>query len=457
MKLNYIYYSQKGDNMKKILYFVCIMLFGVSIKASPVVDVQYQEGIYSNRIGNTLYSGKMAFIFLDNNIVYCLDPFELVGKTYYEDNSFLNRFNKYDIEYMELAAYYGYNETNRKNIYYYMAAQELIWERIIGGNNVYWTTEDKGLGTKIDIEKYKKEILTNIDNFYKLPSFNNIFLKAPIFENQFIVDQNNILNSYEVISSGNNIIQKFDNELQIKFLDMDEQNIFFNKKLKTDNKTTVYTGTGNQTLARFGIDMEMNGKFTVQATDPYRTKLNLTLYDKETNEKINNAKFEVCSIDDIKMNSGWINNDGTYTYNDKFNEGKYYLCTVPDGYIYTDNLIFEINKDQFLEETNIDLYLEKEKIIPSNPVIDEKPMDEVKEEIQLPIKEESMNETINVLPVPEESVQQNNQSNIVDEEIIVRDLQTLPNTNNYNLTKYVILFLLFIIGLISYEIQNNRN
>ena len=444
--------------MKKILYFVCIMLFGVSIKASPLVDVQYQEGIYSNRIGNKLYSGKMAFIYLDNNIVYCLDPFELVGKTYYEDNSFLNKFNKYDIEYMELVAYYGYNETNRKSIYYYMAAQELIWERIIGGNNVYWTTGLDGTGDKIDIENYKNEILNNVDNFYKRLSFNNIFWQAPIFETDFVTDKNNVLNDYEIISNGKNIVTKNNNRLYVKFLDMTRQDIILTKKIKTDNKTTIYKQDGNQTLAKFGIDVERTGKLTIQATYPYRTKLNLTLYDKNTNKKLNNVKFDVCNSNDIKMDAGWTNVDGKYTYNDKFDEGEYNLCMVPDGYIYTEDLKFKIDRNDFLEETNIDLYLTPNQL---KPVIDEKPnieipIDKIEKEPNIPL-----NENIENLVSEDKSPEIKNEVIKKSESITInsneKQLKELPNTNNYNYSKYLILCLMFMIGIISYEIQDNRN
>ena len=46
-----------------------------------------------------------------------------------------------------------------------MAAQELIWEKIIG-DRVYWTTEKNG-STEIDITDYKEEIEDYIHNFYQ--------------------------------------------------------------------------------------------------------------------------------------------------------------------------------------------------------------------------------------------------------------------------------------------------
>ena len=224
--------------MKKIIYFISIMFLAVSIKAiSP--EVNYQEGIYSNRIGDQLYSGQMAFMFIDNHIVYCLEPFEIVGKTYYEDNNYLNRFDEATIEYFELVAYYGYN-SERNSIYYYMAAQEIIWEKILGGDYVYWTTGINGTGDIINIDSYKNEIINNVNAFYMEPSFEEKFYSLPFFEENLIYDENGIFNTYtEYGYGGSNQIKKIDNGFKITILEEGETTINYSKVLKTNNNTIV--------------------------------------------------------------------------------------------------------------------------------------------------------------------------------------------------------------------------
>ena len=109
----------------------------------------------------------MAFMYMNDEIVYCLDPYMIVGNDYSIDINY--HINNDDLEYFKLVAYYGYNKTNRNSIYYYMAAQALIWERILGGDKVFWTTEKYNEGEKINIDTYKNEIISNINNFNTLP------------------------------------------------------------------------------------------------------------------------------------------------------------------------------------------------------------------------------------------------------------------------------------------------
>ena len=281
--------------MKKFIYFLSIMMFAVSIKAiSP--EVNYQEGIYSNRIGDKLYSGQMAFIFMNEHIVYCLEPFEIVGKTYYEDRDYLNRFDEATIEYFELVAYYGYN-SERNSIYHYMAAQEIIWEKILGGDYVYWTTGINGTGDIINIDSYKNEIIDNVNAFYMKPSFEEKFYSLPFFEENLIYDENGIFNTYtEYGYGGSNQIERIDSGFKITILEEGETTINYSKVLKTNNDTVVYTGKGNQPLASFGINKVKSGNLYIYGRE-YATRLSLIFYDNKTKERINDVDFNVKELD----------------------------------------------------------------------------------------------------------------------------------------------------------------
>lgn len=427
--------------MKKIVYFLCIMLFGFSIKASPLIEVQYQENIYSNRIGNKLFSGKMGYIFLDNEIVYCLDPFELVGKTYYEDQNYLNNMNKDNLKYFELVAYYGYNKTTRNNIYYYMAAQELIWERIIGGDNVYWTTGENGSGDRIDISTYKNEIEKNIERFYRLPSFNGRNLEKSMYEPIYEIDGKNALETYNIYFDGKSEVKKENNMLLIKYLDLEWKEIKFSKKLETEYKTKIYTGKGNQTLGRFGINIENSGSVRIKAKIPYKMNLQINLYDKLTNDKINDYNLKICDENNVEKERTWTNDNGTYTADQKFAIGKYHLCSVPDGYIENENIYFEISNDSMLENTIIDIYLEK-------PLIEEKKESKINNVIEEKEYLKKDKETAQV-------IQKDNKEEINSiEEVAFKE--ELPNTSDYNSNKYKIIFLILILG-IYYEVKSIRN
>lgn len=477
--------------MKKIIYFLCLMFLTSTIKAiSPVVD--YQVGIYSNRIGDKLYSGQMAFIFMDNHIVYCLEPFQLVGKTYYENDTFLSRYDSETIEYFELVAYYGYDSINRNDIYYYMAAQELIWERILGGDYVYWTTEIDGNGNRINIDSYKDEIINNINRYYLKPSFDNKYFSLPFFDTDKIYDSNNIFDTYDQFDyEGNNIVEKNDKGFVVTILEEGKQRISYSKTIKTNNETKVYTGTGNQTLASFGIDKTISGGFSIFGRD-YYTNLSVVFYEEESKQLITDVKFEMDSDNELK--GKWKNINGKYHYSEPLYEGKYNI-NVLEEYEVISNSEFEVNKKDLQKETIVNIYLrKKEDNNLKNEIIEDKGEEKledsdigedgnviVDDEIQI----EDSNKDNNVIEDDKvqiensiidnskkedlkmkedivdikitnnkiENINDNIETNIIYQNLITNknELIELPNTYNYNFKKYILLFITFIIGIIIHE------
>lgn len=442
--------------MKKFIYFLSIMMFAVSIKAiSP--EVNYQEGIYSNRIGDKLYSGQMAFIFMNEHIVYCLEPFEIVGKTYYEDSDYLNRFDEATIEYFELVAYYGYN-SERNSIYHYMAAQEIIWEKILGGDYVYWTTGINGTGDIINIDSYKNEIIDNVNAFYMKPSFEEKFYSLPFFEENLIYDENGIFNTYtEYGYGGSNQIERIDSGFKITILEEGETTINYSKVLKTNNDTVVYTGKGNQPLASFGINKVKSGNLYIYGRE-YATRLSLIFYDNKTKERISDVDFNVKELDD-----NWGKENGVYNYGVAIDEGKYTIEV--NDYEIVGNNYFIINKEDMKKNTIVEVYLEKHESKdetnidePTDKDLDDDKSDD--KEITLPDDKEQEDKP----PIDEEIYEEPNFNDESDIANKIQDInvskndkvfEELPNTSNYNLFLYILLIINLFIGIILYE--KNRN
>ena len=442
--------------MKKFIYFLSIMMFAVSIKAiSP--EVNYQEGIYSNRIGDKLYSGQMAFIFMNEHIVYCLEPFEIVGKTYYEDSDYLNRFDEATIEYFELVAYYGYN-SERNSIYHYMAAQEIIWEKILGGDYVYWTTGINGTGDIINIDSYKNEIIDNVNAFYMKPSFEEKFYSLPFFEENLIYDENGIFNTYtEYGYGGSNQIERIDSGFKITILEEGETTINYSKVLKTNNDTVVYTGKGNQPLASFGINKVKSGNLYIYGRE-YATRLSLIFYDNKTKERISDVDFNVKELDD-----NWGKENGVYNYGVAIGEGKYTIEV--NDYEIVGNNYFIINKEDMKKNTIVEVYLEKHESKDETNIDEptDKDLDDDKsndEEITLPDDKEQEDKP----PIDEEIYEEPNFNDESDIANKIQDInvskndkvfEELPNTSNYNLFIYILLIINLFIGIILYEKTRN--
>jgi len=452
--------------MRKIIYFLCIMFCAVSIKAiSPEVD--YQDKIYSNRIGDKLYSGQLGYMYMDGNIVYCLDPFQIVGNDYSEDTNYLNKYDSDIIEYFELVSYYGYNKTNKNNIYYYMAAQELIWEKILGGDYVYWSTEKDGNGELINIDIYKNDIINEVNKFYLKPSFDDKHFSLPFFDEIKIYDSNKVFNTYtEFGYSGNNKIIKNDKGFIVSILEEGYQEINYSKTLKTDNITKVYIQEGNQTLASFGINKKIEGGFSIFGRE-YYTNLSVVFYDNVTKDVISDVLFEMESTNEL--NGDWNNIDGIYYYNSPLKEGRYKINVI-DTYEIVDNSSFEVNKNDLQKDTIVEIYLNRKDSL-KNEVIDSK--EEIKNDnlfdfdnIDKEEKEDNMyddnmeevkdniyQENINDIIVNDKQELVTEENNIIYNKIISSksELIELPNTCNYNLEKYILLFIVFLIGTILYE------
>ena len=446
--------------MKKIIYFLSIMFFASSIKAiSPMVD--YQANIYSNRIGDKLYSGQMAFIFMDDHIVYCLDPFQIVGENYYQDNTLLNKYDSETIEYFELVSYYGYNLTDRNNIYYYMAAQELIWEKILNGDYIYWTTEKDGKGDLINIDSYKNEIISNIDKYYLKPTFEDKYFSLPFFDTIKIYDYNDVFQDYDKFNYvGNNFVVKNERGFIITILEEGKQEISYSKTIKSDNETKIYSGNGIQTLASFGINKTISGQFSFLGRD-YYTNLSLVFYDEKTNEIISDVEFEVSGS--VELNKEWKNRKGIFYYSDEVNEGEYKINVLND-YEIVSNSDFEINIKDFQKDTTIKVYLKNnDEIIDDTSeediLIERQPDDDnledeviVDEEIEIDINV-GLNDIESDFQVSVKNEREEKNETVVYEDIVLdkEELIELPNTYNYNLKKYILLFIIFIIGIILNE------
>lgn len=345
-----------------MLIFFFVLYHQQKIQAiSP--NVYYQPGIYGNKvIGKLTYYGQLGLPYLDNKLVYCLEPNKLIGDNYSINNNFLNNFSKDDQKYFSLISYYGYNDTNRNNIYYYMAAQELIWERITK-QDVYWTNQNVTRGDRYNIENYKNEILNNIYNHEKKPSFNNKYIEGNFREVISLVDDNNILNDYNIQNNTNNIVWKENNNLYIKIMSSKEEKINFTKNINTGN-TTTYISDGNQSLAYLSLNEQITSNISIKAKNKYSMKLKINFKDSQTSDFIKDeVKFKIKKDNKYLNNNIYKSNEGEFISDFYLEEGNYEIETidVPNGFLLNNNIKFNIIEDISTEVKEVDSYLDKVK------------------------------------------------------------------------------------------------
>lgn len=359
--------------MKKVLYLLLfILLFPLKILANDL-NVEYQSGIYGNKVlDGRIYYGQLGYIFLNNELAYCLEPYKLVSDNYILDNNFLNNFSLEDKKYFEEVSYFGYEYPGHNNVYYYMASQELIWRRITN-QNVYWTTKSVATGDIINIDSYKNEIISLINNYDKKPSFDNNYIKGNYRDTIVLNDNNNVLSSFNIINDSKNIVWKENNKLYIKLMTNKESKIKFVKNINNGKDSKSYVSDG-QAIGVFGFNRDITSEILVRAINKFSSRINIQFKDKENNRNIENViTFKIKNKDNTYFKYNNIEEfktdiNGKYISDFYLDEGSYEIeiIDVPNYYILKDdNLIFNINEDSKLDNDilYIEDYIDRQKAI----------------------------------------------------------------------------------------------
>lgn len=353
--------------MKKLIkiIFTFISFIILSNVSAITPNIIYQNNIYSNRFdGNLTHYGALGYIYMNNKISYCLSPFKTIGTDYIVDNSLKEDYK--DLDYFELLNYYGYNKEEHNNIYYYMATQELIWEKIIGSGKVYWTTESQTKGDRINIDAYKLEIKNLVEKSVLLPKFVLDEFRPHVFDNIGYIDYNNVLNDYEVIHNSKNNIWIENNALHIEVLDANYTKIKLIKKLQK-GETTIYKEEGSQDIVSLGINKILTKEIVINPWE-YTEMINLSIVDKRTGlvipEQINFKIYDVDKSSYVSINGSEVLTTDEYGYytSPSIQQGNYKIIPIsaPDGYVFTEqNLSFKIDKNDVKHFSDITVYYEK--------------------------------------------------------------------------------------------------
>lgn len=353
--------------IKIILILIITFLTNINTKAL-VANIIYQPGIYSNKMqGNRTYYGQLGYVYIDDKIAYCLEPYKIIGTDYIIDSSIMNNFTQDDLNYFTLLSYYGYNNTNHNNVYYYMATQELIWRRITG-QEVYWTTQNATKGERINIESYKNEILDSINTHNISASFGNATVKGKFRETIVLEDVNNVLKYYQINNQTPNKVRKEGNKLYITIMSSKSENILLDRKFNNGTGNVFYSAVNSQALGTFALNQTKRLTLHVQATNKYSMKLNVTFKDKNTKKTIKDkVKFKIKDLDKdeyIKNNMIFeTDENGNYLSDFYVEEGNYQveIVEVPPNYIVEEGTKFQIIEDPNVEIINVDNYIEEAK------------------------------------------------------------------------------------------------
>ena len=277
--------------LKKIrnIFFISILLFlgikTVSADSNTLVRKKWSRVYAVHEATDKKHLYKAEIYTLNGDTAYCLEIGVPIDTETYSstENWDITKLSPEEQRYVRLVAYYGYDYKGHKKRNYYLAAQELIWEKL-SGRNVYWVT---GLldvdAPKLDIETEKNEILNLVNNHDKKPSFNNNEIEVNLNETKSINDDNNILSQFQIYDNGFQKAKISGNTLNITpTKSTKNQEVQLVKKSYTNKVNLIYYNGSNQKLVRAGYLDPVISKVKVKVTSG---NITLKKLDSETGEK----------------------------------------------------------------------------------------------------------------------------------------------------------------------------
>lgn len=304
----------------------------------------------------------------DNQFVYCVRPgFAIDSNGVYSsyDNNQWNHLNisKEKWEKINLISYFGYQFENHQDLEWYAVTQYLIWLEVLpDGWDVYFTDGLRGPKTNRFDNKIN-EIKKLVETYYLEPSIiKDIELNYK--ENTSYIDNNNVLNNYEV--EGTKEVTINNNTLTIK---KPQNNFSFILKWKTNgNLATLYKFDNAQSVITRGSAPNKEISYNV-FVNKGKIKLNKKADDKVfmdfqgTEATLNGAKYVI--YNDTFYQEYLTTSEGSFI-TDYLPFGSYFIKElVPSTGYEIDNTIYKVE----LYENKIYEVVVYEKPIVSNIII----------------------------------------------------------------------------------------
>ena len=350
-----------------------IGLKSISADGYPVYRYQFATPTYAIFDGiDRIHIFEGESFRVNDEIAYCIEPgVNLYSNEYLGTNDLsITNLSEETIEKLKLIAYYGFGYTpgHHREDLYYMATQELIWD-LITGRETYWVKTRDVDGERINIDRYKTNIMNLVNTHYILPSFNNQEYEVELGQTYTIGDDNDVISRFKLVNPKDNVeIRSKKIVITPKSLD-DNGEIELVTNLYTDKEFFIYYSGDSQKL------MTTEGKI-----DPLRTSLKIKVVtkpkikiikiDAETKQPIKTTgiKFKIKNLDENKYvceNDECIyetDNSGVIITQNKFEHGNYQIEEINEyieGYLVNkEPLKITIDDDSNYLQENNDLYLE---------------------------------------------------------------------------------------------------
>lgn len=293
--------------------------------------------------------------------LYSIHLKEINYNNSYDDYDFYGGMNPLSEELQTkigLITYFGYGYQNRDDIKWYIVTQYMIWRELVKTSNgeIYFVDSNNN---KIDLyEEEIKDILDDINHFYKVPSFlednKGLSHEIKLTESLNFTDKNNILEEFNIIPTSNDLEYKIiNNEFRINPISPNVVSIEFKRKTEElSENMKVYTNYNQEELINRGNIGTISRTLFVTISAPL-IKFKSYISPKYS---IKNNVYKVFNEEGNEYYTFTLEQDGTA--NIDLQPGKYYIKQTKSSYGYKINaeeIHFEVKKEDMIIELKNEL------------------------------------------------------------------------------------------------------
>ena len=319
-----------------VLFLLSITMVCAATDDSQIIKHRF-DNVYAVYDGvdrvHLFYAQRYTF---NGVTAYCIEPGVDINTEIYSSTTDFGITNLSNdvIEYIRLVAYYGYDYEGHNSMNYYLAAQELMWDKITN-RETYWVSTLDQNGPRIDISREKEEIENLITNHNKKPSIANKSYNRTVGYSNTLQDYNNILSNYEITSINvDNFNPRINNnELYLpSYSKSGTIEITLTRKNYQNKANFIYYQGSNQKLISAGTLDPINFKVYINNTGG---SLTINKLDKDTGNNIpqgisslENAKYGIYDSNNNLINTIITNKEGKASTNNNLSLGKYYVKEI---------------------------------------------------------------------------------------------------------------------------------
>lgn len=332
-------------------------MFPFFVKANAILVNNRYEDVYTfyydANLGRTRYMEASKYSF-NGKVAYCLEIGKRIESINYNIyNSFDNiNISDDDLYYIKLISYYGYNYPGHQTDNFYMATQEIVWMRLIR-TNIKWTN---GFNPDdfIYLEKEKEVIYDLYRKHHRKPSFDGMEIDVVLGEDNVIVDDNYVLDMYQVKNKGVSI----DGNRLIIGPDYDGKRIVLERPKYTNDSFLLYTSGISQKMMTVGeIDMPSSSL----SINVISGSVSINKYDIDTGSDVSTGDASLDgAVYGLYNSSDELVDRFIIGEKEKIDElpiGKYYVKEIKAGIGYLlDDGVYEIEITSDNLDVGLDVY-----------------------------------------------------------------------------------------------------